>query len=499
MSEQPTFIPEGLNTQLTKLLESIQLGGRADGIEACLFDIRGRSPITLSGIDFNYKIKNKELYLSLAGERESGQEWHMQQVVAEKSGRGVFRQNIQLEGSLFSLAVVTFSLSQEHYQALALLLPTEDTDYFEGDVLGASDRPLTVKESYGDFSKQIGALQSIVQATSVLWRDVINTFDGDGERIKQQKEALYEISQSLLELPINYMTSPKENTLRSNLKQRLDQASLDSDWSVGDEFSTLYPNKIVHDLLHPLGNLSPIAYFVTNNFTNNVEQPDVADVYEFTDHIVKIIHSPLIGEFLNDLRNIEYVRPYKPSRELLSGIFTSAKLDMSSYALKKGINMTFDITSILEQPEIIIDPYQLYRAITNILANAIRHTPERGNIVTTVNLINSESGQLAEIIVSDTGTGISREMLPKIFATGESGASSSGLGLANVKEAVEKHKGTIGVESLVREGDKIYRITADSDGNILSRRVARKKQTGTIFHCTFPAVYPETPEESDKE
>lgn len=94
----------------------------------------------------------------------------------------------------------------------------------------------------------------------------------------------------------------------------------------------------------------------------------------------------------------------------------------------------------------------LYRAFVNIFANSIQAMPEGGMLTIQTSITNGDSGaSLVEIQVRDTGTGIPKEAMKKIFnpffTTREKG---SGLGLAIVQTIVDNHGGEI--EAVSEEG-----------------------------------------------
>lgn len=105
------------------------------------------------------------------------------------------------------------------------------------------------------------------------------------------------------------------------------------------------------------------------------------------------------------------------------------------------------------------DPYLIRRAITNLLSNALRHTPAGGRIVLSV--APTDDGQ-AVFKVSDTGCGIRSEDLPRIFERffgPNQGvpweAEGTGLGLAIVKSIAELHGGTARAESIPGAGTTV--------------------------------------------
>jgi signal transduction histidine kinase len=91
------------------------------------------------------------------------------------------------------------------------------------------------------------------------------------------------------------------------------------------------------------------------------------------------------------------------------------------------------------------DPDRLEQALQNLAANALRHTPDGGEIHLAA---TSDHGRV-QITVRDTGTGIAPEHLAFIFDrfykvdASRKAAGGSGLGLSIVKAIVERHGGTI--------------------------------------------------------
>ncbi len=98
------------------------------------------------------------------------------------------------------------------------------------------------------------------------------------------------------------------------------------------------------------------------------------------------------------------------------------------------------------------DRSQIERVVANLIANAVAATPRNGSI--TVNA--RQVGTFVAISVSDTGLGIPREYLPRIFSpfvqVPGAPTGSAGLGLAISQRIVEAHHGQITVHSEVGRG-----------------------------------------------
>ncbi len=103
----------------------------------------------------------------------------------------------------------------------------------------------------------------------------------------------------------------------------------------------------------------------------------------------------------------------------------------------------------------LLDAEQITRVLRNLISNALRYTPERGQITLSAHT-TAESTQL---VVADTGSGIAAEHLGNIFerfyredTSRHQATGGSGLGLAIVKSIVELHGGSIAVASAPGQG-----------------------------------------------
>lgn len=105
-------------------------------------------------------------------------------------------------------------------------------------------------------------------------------------------------------------------------------------------------------------------------------------------------------------------------------------------------------------PPIDADPVRIGEVLGNLLANALRHTPEGGSITVQVESAGADG---VAFTVRDTGPGIAPEVLPHVFNrfVKGSGSGGAGLGLAIARSLVEAHGGRISAESEPGRGTSV--------------------------------------------
>jgi signal transduction histidine kinase len=154
----------------------------------------------------------------------------------------------------------------------------------------------------------------------------------------------------------------------------------------------------------------------------------------------------------------ESVRIADAAREVFGRVATTAK--SKGIVLETSINPTADA--------VYADRTALEQILLNLVENALRHTPEGGRVV--VETTPARNG--VQLIVSDTGSGIPPEHLPRIFERfyrADSGRSresgGTGLGLAIVKHMVEAHGGTVRADSVLAAGATITMFFPSAPGS----------------------------------
>lgn len=135
----------------------------------------------------------------------------------------------------------------------------------------------------------------------------------------------------------------------------------------------------------------------------------------------------------------------------LSQALRSAVNFVQPLARQSGVALNLQLT--VGDLEIAADAGELQQVILNLVTNALRHTPAGGSIKVAARPESQGGGLLAVIEVTDTGSGIRPEDLPRIFEPGfTTSRQSPGLGLTVCQRIVEQHHGTIAAFSQPGQG-----------------------------------------------
>ncbi|MDX8338932.1 two-component regulator propeller domain-containing protein [Draconibacterium sp. IB214405] len=137
------------------------------------------------------------------------------------------------------------------------------------------------------------------------------------------------------------------------------------------------------------------------------------------------------------------------------------------YAVEKDIKLSFN--SLKKRLFVAFDPDKVEKIINNLLTNAFKYTEAHGSITVNLSLVfdsenvdfsdDSEEKQFIEINIKDTGKGISRKNIDRIFmrffqSDDTDAKTGAGIGLALVKDLVKLHKGEIFVTSKEGKGTR---------------------------------------------
>jgi two-component system heavy metal sensor histidine kinase CusS len=255
--------------------------------------------------------------------------------------------------------------------------------------------------------------------------------------------------------PLDQMVGAIKKVQASDLRQRLDRhrwpKELDSFAAAFDnmlgrlresfERLSAFSADLAHELRTPIQNLRGEAEVALTRTRTAVEYREVIELsIEEYQRLASIIDSLL---FLARTENAETrldCLMFKVGTEIdnILDFYDAAAREQNVMLSRQG------------DAELYADRTLVRQAVSNLVSNALQHTPAGGQIQLDVNQTNGS----VEIQVRDTGCGISREHLPRIFnrfyradpaRTSDSGGV--GLGLAIVKSIMNLHSGAVDAES----------------------------------------------------
>ena len=198
---------------------------------------------------------------------------------------------------------------------------------------------------------------------------------------------------------------------------------------------------VAHELNEPLGGILGFSQLASKHpdLPGQVQQ-DLSKIESASLHAREVVRKLML-----------FARQTPPTRQKvdLNDLVIEGLYFLESRCMKSGIELHRSLSTDL--PEITVDPAQIHQVLVNLVVNAIQ-AMERGGRLTVKTSFADDSVTLS---VSDTGCGMSKELIEKIFVpffTTKDVGEGTGLGLPVVHGIVTSHGGDISVQSRPKEG-----------------------------------------------
>jgi len=276
--------------------------------------------------------------------------------------------------------------------------------------------------------------------------------------------------------PLRRITTATEEIARGNYEEQLDITSPEEIRRLATSFNAMareieasrqaqrdFVANVSHDLKTPLTSIQGFSQAILDGTAASEESLLRAAqvIHEEADRMTRLVDDLL------DLARIEAGQVVMAREPVaLPSLLRDCAEKMALRAQQADVRLEVHSEG---EPVVAGDRDRLAQVISNLLDNALKHTPSGGRITLTARPLVVETVKrgeppvsLAEIAVSDTGEGIPPEDLSRIFerfyrgdkSRGKSGRGA-GLGLAIVREIVQAHGGKIGAESVLGLGTRI--------------------------------------------
>jgi two-component system phosphate regulon sensor histidine kinase PhoR len=196
------------------------------------------------------------------------------------------------------------------------------------------------------------------------------------------------------------------------------------------------------------------------------------------EHFLRIIqrHSDRLGRLIDDLLalsdlesgKVQITKERLPAGELIGRVLEI----FQDQARKKQIALSQKIQPGL--PPLLGNSDRLQQLLINLIDNAVKYTPEGGQVEATASVAANHRPAMVEIAVADTGCGIAEKDLPRLterFYRVDKARSrelgGTGLGLAIVKHIVQAHHGQLKIESRIQQGTTVRVFLPVEDGDLV--------------------------------
>lgn len=198
---------------------------------------------------------------------------------------------------------------------------------------------------------------------------------------------------------------------------------------------------VSHELRNPLGVIRNSVFFLRMKLGKLLEDPKIKKHLDILDEEVNTS-----DRIITDTLTFGRIKEPQLAK---SNINDAIKDSLARIEVPENIELSTQLKSDL--PETLADSNQLQQVFSNIILNAVQAMPKGGKL--TIASITINKSIIVEI--SDTGEGIPKENLDKIFEPlFSTRPKGTGLGLSICQSIIEMHKGTIEVESELGKGTK---------------------------------------------
>ena len=244
----------------------------------------------------------------------------------------------------------------------------------------------------------------------------------------------------------------------TNIQDHLTELVEEKSAETANRAKSTFLANMSHELRTPMNAILGFTHLLLKK----IDDPDLLAKLVKIDVAAKQLLN-LLNDIL-DLSKIEakgFTLEHKPFN--FSEVVDTFKSIVGEQAAAKRLALRLQIDPRLTRTPLVGDPLRLKEIFINLVGNAVKFT-ERGEVTVKVHVESeTERALRLHIEVSDTGIGISPEVMPRLFHPFEQGDGSStrkhggtGLGLAITKHIVEMMDGSIGVSSEVLKGTTLF-------------------------------------------
>lgn len=279
----------------------------------------------------------------------------------------------------------------------------------------------------------------------------------------------------------------KNATLYTSLASTTEQLKQANDRLIRlDKLKDEFVSLASHELRTPMSSIKSNLWMSLNGHGGSITDKQrvyLQRSYDATERLIRLV---------NDMLNVSRIDSGRITIEkqavdlvpLVQQVFD----EVMPHADDVGVSLTMQKIPL---PQVLADPDKVKEVVFNLLGNALKFTPKGGSV--TVSFVHH--GDIVETIISDTGTGIEQEDIPKLFEKfglvsgsyiSDRSIQGTGLGLYICRAIVNLHNGKIWITSEGRgKGTQVtFSLPVFHEGDVAVTSSPDKKQIGLV-HTDF--------------
>ncbi|KAA1302212.1 MAG: HAMP domain-containing protein [SAR202 cluster bacterium] len=335
--------------------------------------------------------------------------------------------------------------------------PLSMKDFYPGSIarLLQDGGPNTINQKQAE----IRPTQVPSQATEDLVAEVLEYVDPPLSNLQSAFQIVTIFTREAL-APIRGLTAAASKLGTGDLGQRVPESGSDDIGNLAKTFNTMASDlelagqqrkqltaDVAHELRTPLTNIQGYLEAIKDGMVD-ADEETIDTLHDQTTHLATLIEDLRIlavadaGALTLQKTHGSPVTTIEDAVTTFSQRARDREIELSVSSSKTTLTMDYDET-------------RLRQIITNLVENALTNTPNNG----TINIDIQDNAQDLKISITDSGVGISKENLPRIFdqfyrvdGSRSSVTGGAGLGLTIVKKLVEAHNGSVDVSSEVGQG-----------------------------------------------
>lgn len=291
-------------------------------------------------------------------------------------------------------------------------------------------------------------------------------------------------------LAIILLTNKKWRSIQEETNQKLRAAVADAlrskeEANRANRAKSDFLSRMSHDIRTPLNGIIGMTSIAKASLQNPDRVTNCLDkITSSSDHLMSLVNDVLDMSQIENGKTEIHMEPFNLKKTLMECVHVT-----ESRLMERPVSFVYEFND-LQHTEAVGDDMHLKQILLNILGNAVKFTPDGGNIRF---LISEEDIQpessLFRFEIQDTGKGMSEEFLHHLFepfvqegSSARSEYKGTGLGLTIVKELVDLMGGDIHVESRLHQGTQ-FTVTLRMRTDVpASEKTLPDQEISTQFH-----------------